>query len=230
MRRYESATLILFLVLALPVHSMYQACSGRCALGYYSLYCIYSCAPCSQGKFNENGGGQCYGCPKGKYNEFAGMSYCLDCPAGTYYSWNTALQNPCVPCDAGKFSDSSEGCLDCEYGHFAPQPGSTACLQCPPGKYQDEKGSQSCTHCSPETISWENASISCESCPPGTIVNSEGQSSCSTCAAGKYAASPTMCESCDYGKFSLADIIGCRDCEPGYFSDTREQLLARIAV
>ena len=119
----------------------------------------------------------------------------------------------CVPCAAGKFSNSSDTmlCLRCAVGSYSSAGDLTAegeCLQCPPGKANAEVEARS--------------SVFCLDCAAGESTGGQaGQAACVDCLAGKYTGevASTECVLCVPGTMSAVDKSeACTDCPAGEYS------------
>ena len=156
-------------------------------------------------------------CPEGSFAE-SGQTSCTLCPAGKY----SINSNLCLPCIAGKYSDTagqtqSSDCIACQPGTFSIGGGLTVCANCPVGKYQRWTGASLCSECWAGTYSTTIAAThasTCTACEEGFASN-PGASVCG-CAAGKYnsdLSSVTTCAECVPGKYSdLPSQTSCSDC------------------
>ena len=139
-----------------------------------------SCLPCEKGKYATMGAPQCLQvCRRGQ--EQLSNTECKDCPAGM-----TSDESP------------EPKCVECDFGKFAPTPGSRSCEKCPAGRkpsmFQDAcnecprntyslDGFGTCIPCKASEFS-EPGSSRCAPCIPGQVVSAAGDS-CESCPAGK---------------------------------------------
>jgi hypothetical protein len=136
-----------------------SSCSGNCTPGSYSSAKAKHCQACAGGKFQDKSGqSRCTKCPHAYYQPVDNTSTCIACPkgytgnaqncikdfqcfAGNYVT--TIMSDPlprartCLPCPAGKYSDSplSKSCTECAEGRFGiGSSNSTACSGICPGE------------------------------------------------------------------------------------------------
>ena len=246
-----------------------------CAPGTYAGSAgAASCSGCTAGKFSGNGATTCTSCPPGSGSaassalcttflagwasaggaactecsagekSAAGSSSCTasggTCPAGTYLD-----SKACLPCDAGKYKDTSSdaACSSvCDQGFYSLA-GATVCTSCPVATWSADssgngvscctkcaagkKGKSSiprnsegaaCEECAAGKFSSAVASLQCRDCPAGQY-SAQGSPECTNCFAGQYAASAgsSTCTYCPIGKYSAAaGATACLDCPTGY--------------
>ena len=232
-------------------------CGLSCRLGSYGI-APDQCTSCEKGKYGDRTGTRasvCTLCPAGKYNPVegaAGQDSCLPCEKGKYATMGAPqclqvcrrgqeqLSNTeCKDCPAGMTSDESPEpkCVRCDFGKFAPTPGSRSCEKCPAGTSASMMR-DSCDECPRNTYSLdgfgtcipckssefsEPGSSRCEPCIPGQVVSASGDS-CENCPAGKQREyHQSACQRCPPG--SAASNYGtasCTICPAGRRSDVCE--------
>ena len=67
-------------------------------------------------------------CPTGRYSRDAGSIECAQCLAVVNANRTRCLTDQC---QAGSHYDEHDGCVECDYGTYAPRNGSRNCLPCP---------------------------------------------------------------------------------------------------
>lgn len=70
----------------------------------------------------------------------------IDCPLG-YANVN----NTCIPCQPGTYSDLGLTCDECPPDYFANETAMRYCWRCPSGTFAENYGSIECTQCPPGT-------------------------------------------------------------------------------
>lgn len=147
---------------------------------------------------------------------------CSLCPAGSYYTYQTASNCTCTQCAAGFFSGSngSAACQPCPVQTFSLAAGSSLCQSCASGMYAAGLNNTRC-----KTL----GAMQCLACPTNTFKATNLSASCSVCPDGMYAAGlnntqcrklgATQCQSCDTGTYSnLTGASLCTKCAPGTFA------------
>jgi len=149
------------------------------------------------------------------------------CPAGTFLSGVL-----CLDCDAGKYSDPSEGtwavtCTPCAAGKYQNSTGQPSCKGCAAGYFGISAGLTVSTcsgPCGAGTYAAAGAT-SCTSCSAGRWGNTESASTANCanlCAAGESssalgATASSTCTVCPAGKYSAtAGQAACAVCGAGY--------------
>ena len=222
-----------------------SAPDGDCAPGYV---CAENSAAdhrfkdiTPRGTYAPGGSFKSTDCAAGKYAPIAGLSECLECPAGKICDDGAIRPQACPAgyfCPAGSHSKSKQecprgtygganltntnDCTPCEAGHYCPIATDASdiddlkCSQgyfCPPGS-RTKKGRQA--YCKEPT----SASLEClvgHYCPEGTAVPIP-------CPRGKYSGSPgqhlqSACEWCPSGQY--CDKKGLQqsqgECDAGFY-------------
>eukprot|EP00948_MAST-09A_sp_MAST-9A-sp1_P002394 g2394.t1 len=218
------------------------------------------CNNCTPGKYNDNSGeATCKLCEAGSYSKNLEATSCVKCEIGKYSIPGsphcnecipgfiaTDSRDRCIPCDAGKYYDSSQKkCKVCETAKFSYS-GSTACNDCPGGTFGNSRGASnaSCngvcsvgkyslsgsTECLPCPFGKYNDKTRqklCEDCPAGKSNNNTGSVSienCNKCQKGRYSQKgAVLCEKCPGGKYGTVEGAisesSCLTCERGRFAD-----------
>ena len=230
-------------------------CGLSCRLGSYGI-APDQCTSCEKGKYGDRTGTRasvCTLCPIGTYNPVegaAGPGSCLPCEKGKYATMGAPqclqvcrrgqeqLSNTeCKDCPAGMTSDESPEpkCIECDFGKFAPTPGSRSCEKCPAGessihdkRFMRRMPAQhvlsrrlwACIPCKASEFS-EPGSSMCAPCIPGQVVSAAGDS-CERCPAGKQREyHQSACQPCAAGSAaSIAGTASCTICPAGKRSNT----------
>ena len=179
------------------------------------------CVACKEGTFSTTLGlSACLQCPAGKYFSTPDVSsvasvdeYCRVCPASSWSGMGSLSVQNCT-CNSGYLkqdrSDGYRSCVACNLGQYS-RPGYQGCALCPVGKFSNVQGASSCTSCPIYQTTMTIGSIDLSDC---------------VCECGYYAvpsdASGLQCVSCPSGKYK--DVIGqsmadCLQCPSGVYSD-----------
>ena len=219
-----------------------------CPLGQYQTEADQSntaCQTCGKGKVaaDARGIGGCKNCIDGKYQDqnpatifslsgqFTGdFGECRECVFPALY---VDIDKPCRGCSSGKYTTSTNGCINCQIGRYQDQVGQSFCKLCDPGGsgladgYQDQLGQTSCKPCTSACLSGDtmarpcaaNHDLQCIGCETGKYRGSGD--SCLFCAAGKgadWSTPPTSCTECIAGTYQPSSeklSAVCISCLPG---------------
>jgi hypothetical protein len=170
----------------------------------------------------------CSKCPTGTYF-FDGV--CKSCPVGTSSPTGSPGSSSCFECEAGKYSDVSDGvCKSCPSGQYQGQSGQAVCNECASG-WVSSAGSSSCFEC--EAGKYSDGV--CKSCPSGQYQDESGKGECKSCPSGKAlipfvisydheSVNPehpiigySWSEYCDV--YDTGVVSGTADCKAGYTLD-----------
>ena len=118
------------------------------------------------------------GCSPGRYSLKYGATNnntCIPCKAGKYS--NSGAKH-CSPCETGKFSEmGSPECQYCPMGEFSSSTGAPFCLKCPAGSYSNQSGTIVCTDCEAgkysDVLGGEKENV-CKECFPGGMLLYKG--------------------------------------------------------
>ena len=236
-----------------------------CPSGKYNLYqaaeSIRECVDCEYGKFSGVVGAgyyPCRECVAGTHSTVAGANSslaCVACPAGKYLqgimvyietesgvsgsgsgSGAPADPDPCVSCEAGKYSETASNdeewdCRKCSAGKYSTVRGATSratCLDCAPGKYLSSAGSsqaEDCVLCPRDSFNPNPGAVDvsfCRSCPRGSSTDG---------ATGRTSEAECACPDTHYSNFTIDEMsqvtfecMLCVDgglCAPGSFRSSR---------
>lgn len=156
-----------------PVHS-------NCMLCYEDekdASCLVCVASCGDGEYTDRQNCSCISCS----GRFSGCytctaSRCTRCNSG----WGMTASG-CEYCGAGKASDGTTACINCNGARQYSLAGATSCSECPTGQQPNS------THTGCENIT----------CPDGKYLENN---TCQNCSNGcKKCTSASNCEECDSG-------------------------------
>ena len=219
-----------------------------CPTGQYQQQADQSntaCKTCGKGKVAADGRGigGCKSCIAGKYQDLnqatifslsgqftGGKGECLECVSPALFD---AINKPCTGCSSGKYTTSTNACVNCQIGRYQNQVGQSYCKLCDPGGsglaagYQDQLGQTSCIACTSACVLGDTLARPCEAshdlecigCETGKYRGSGG--SCLFCAAGKgmdWSSPTTFCTACVAGTYQPSSeklSAVCISCLPG---------------
>ncbi|KAJ6253713.1 insulin-like growth factor binding protein [Anaeramoeba flamelloides] len=212
-----------------------QRCEGGTYNNRTGSFNATDCLDCAIGSHSPKKGSEvCLPCSLGSYANETGLSFCYECPQGTYSNTATFTDN-CKECQPGMYTDEtgssyckecaagtynpnyrSSMCHICANGTFSQYNKSTECKSCDPGSYSNfEMGLSQCELCLPGTYQQHTKSTSCLQCPVGTYSDKYGRTICSSCASGTFQSTKgkASCEICNYGSYQEnAGSSRCENC------------------
>jgi hypothetical protein len=194
-----------------------------CRPGYdctTSSLCLAPTPLCPPQSFCVNGTEHVCRAQDAEHCPSAGLSASVRaCLRGTELILRTTSAS-CTPCDAGKYSSSSDGspsptCSSCPSGTYTSMAGQTACLLCAAGTYADPSSS----------FSSAGRTFACDPCERGTFQTLPGQTACRGCAPGSYMSAPgssVECTLCPPGTNQSAAMASgaCARCSGGTYAET----------
>lgn len=217
-----------------------------CDAGKYEAFTLSglrACFACPLGKFQESADStHCDNCPAGRmgsqYGQTSESAGCQDCPQGQTQTksgksyCNTdgvvncgeghilALDNECIACPEGKYSDgllahtdsTTAKCYDCPANHYAPRSGMGACLLCARGKFNDRSGATYCMWRGKTDILPPRAPDPPAHCPIGKYMHTQAQYNFQHNATAPELA---RCQ----GTSDDTKCITCVSCPAGQYSD-----------
>ena len=217
-----------------------QTICPSCPTGQYQQQADQSnaaCKTCGKGKVAADGRGigGCKNCNAGTYQDqnpatifslsgqFTGnKGDCNECESPAIFD---AINKPCTGCSSGKYTTSTNACINCQIGRYQDQVGQSFCKLCNPGGsgladgYQDQLGQTSCNTCTPACLPGDTLARPCEA---------NHDLECIGCETGKYRGSGDSCLFCAAGKgmdWSNPTTF-CTDCDAGTYQPSSEKLSA----
>ena len=190
-----------------------------CPKNTFSTGAVNSCTPCQTG------------------HAPAGSVACIFTPVGYYFN---EVDSSDITCPAGKHSSgasSLSGCLPCDDGFVANNPGSGFCSVCVAGRHSTNDHTH-CLNCQLGKLSGTAAS-ECQLCPSGKFSGEEGSSECTLCTdvikksdtlidvVGATSASQCYCKS---GWFLDATGENCEELMEGVEADEPKSTLANLPL
>ena len=129
---------------------------------------------------------------------------CAECPRGSSHLGSTATYN-------NYYSNTNNGCQQCQQGFYANETGMLACKECPEGHQCNDPASspQPCPRGFAYSAVWTDGEIwpqwnsGCRPCPKSTFANRIASASCSPCPPGSNCENPTNVTLCPRGKFNF---------------------------
>jgi hypothetical protein len=205
-----------------------QVTCTECPTGQYAVEGSIRCSACEDGKTTLPGRGfaktDCFKvCPKGEYGT---SNKCIPCEAGKYSNTKSGT-DACTSCEAGKAQPltSQTSCATCERGKWVNVQGATECSSCPPGSLCPKEGMSDPEECPVGRYADTKERQSCAACPAGQFQNSTGSAKCLLCPSGKYlprrvdgkgADSSTLCILCPRGTYGdKGGLAECSRCPTG---------------
>ncbi|KZS05970.1 Notch 2 [Daphnia magna] len=154
------------------------------------------CVACAPGNAFDMEKKNCKPCRVGTFQDQAGQTQCKICPViagrpGTTFASGARSATDCKErCPAGKFySEETQRCLNCGFGHYQPAEGSFACRSCQAGLTTRTDQAISSDECSEECptglqLTSLSNNATCEPCPKGTYRTKGREMACQPCPAG----------------------------------------------
>ena len=144
---------------------------------------------------------------------------CLDCPAGSYNSYEGQTRLGCILCPKGTASNnvsavSIDSCIPCQPGQYSSE-GASTCSDCSPGSYSDKANSDTCTLCPKNTYNSQRGSTSstaCLPCPGKMTTAVAGSTSIDDCIATTFTCPPGFQSKSSNTPTSINDCVplACR--------------------
>jgi len=192
------------------------------------------CAQCQPGHYQNvscaaNRPAVCAECPAGKFTgttSQANLSYCQDCPSGSWSVEGASVCTECETCPIGTFKSqdctatTARKCTNCPAGTHTSSPDQSTCTECniDDGYYSFEGASQceTCTTC-------QSGHYIIANCTSGSNSTNGTDTRCADCDAGYYAAGMNefFCTECtetvNWSRNKASKCNNCTECEPGHF-------------
>ena len=182
---------------------------------------------CTAGKFSQAENSGCSLCPTGTWSNNDYASACQPCSPGKFGALTGSIVNSCTTCSAGSFSlSAASACTPCPSGRYIGNQGASACEVVLAGMVPNANvGATSVSNC-PTGSTSVAGTASCVSCPAGKYATYSGAYDCISCDPGKYSSvvgssSPSSCQTCGIGKFSVGGQASCTPCPAGTFSNSQ---------
>lgn len=157
---------------------------------------VSECVACAPGNAFDMEKKNCKPCRVGTFQDQAGQTQCKICPViagrpGTTFASGARSATDCKErCPAGKFySEETQRCLNCGFGHYQAAEGSFACRSCQAGLTTRTDQAISADECSEECptglqLTSLSNNATCEPCPKGTYRTKGREMACQPCPAG----------------------------------------------